>query len=111
MPNTDTSNVAHIEQAKLPDNAEMIRLGVEAEEFLSSNIGRYILKRAMDEAIDATNKIRQLKSSEPDFKQKYDELQQIIERQTDLNRWIKEATNIGRQAYEQYQQEFSEEQS
>lgn len=109
MQKTNTANVAHLEQIQLPKNAEMIRLGVEAEEFLSSNVGRFLMKKAFDEAVDATNKIRSLNSSDKGFSAEYDRLQNEINRHKDFERWISEAINIGNQAFQQYQEEFNEE--
>ena len=108
MQKANTSNVSHIEQVVLPDNAELIKLGVNAEEFSASNIGRFLLGKAMTEAVAATNDIRSLNPEQANFKSEYNRLQMIINRHLDLEKWVKEAINIGRQAYEQYEQDFIE---
>lgn len=90
------------------DQKEVIALGVTAEEFLASPIGRHIMGQALVEASAAAEKMRLLNSNKKEFKAKFDEHQNTINRHEDLDRWMKEIIDAGRMAYEQYKVDFEE---
>lgn len=106
MPNTD--NVSQIDLMPDYDKSMLIALGDEAEKFKSSRLGKYLLGKALAEATNAIRQMRELKSTDDKFREKFDEYQSIIKRHEEFEDWLNEAVNVGRQAYEQYEQDLSE---
>lgn len=86
-------------------NAELYAeaiLGKDAEEFLASDIGRFIIARSDEEAQEAMG---QLKTCFPWRRRKITELQNRIWRAESLQSWLGELIIRGRQATDQLEQE------
>ena len=73
-------------------------LGQDAEEFIQSEIGRYIIGCAEQEAQEA---ILQLKTVYPWRRRKITELQNRIYRAESIQSWLGELVIIGKQALQQ----------
>lgn len=86
-------------------NAELYAeaiLGKDAEEFLTSDIGRFIIARADEETQEA---IRQLKTCFPWRRRKITDLQNRIWRAESVQSWLGELIIRGRQAMDQLEHE------
>lgn len=88
--------------------AERIELGVKAEEFMTSDIGRYLMNRASREASGALLK---LSSVDPDDSKTIRDLQTKIKRCDDLERWLDEAIQVGKSEYISLSDELMEDDS
>lgn len=81
-------------------NAELVAeaiLGKDAEEFLNTELGRYLVGRAEQEAADA---MHQLKSVYSWRRKKIQELQNKVWRAESVQQWIADLIISGRQAME-----------
>jgi len=83
----------------MPENAEIIALGLEAEQFRSSNLGKYLLGCAER---DATKAMSALATIDPDNKTEIMKLQSNIARLHDFNNWLDEVITGGNMAYQEY---------
>ena len=81
-------------------NTELVAeaiLGKDAEEFLNTELGRYLIGRAEQEAADA---LYQLKSVYSWRRKKIQELQNKVWRAESVQQWIADLIISGRQAME-----------
>lgn len=88
--------------------AERVALGTTAEEFLNSNIGKYLMNRA---SMEASNALLELSKVDPDNAAKVRSLQAIIRRCDDLEAWIQEAINIGNSEYQTLSEDLAQDDS
>jgi hypothetical protein len=77
------------EEARLE---ELVRFGVETEQFLKSNIGRYLLDRSKEE-IEAA--VQGLKVVDPYSGKPVQDLQNIIRRNEGVEQWLGEIIQSG----------------
>lgn len=87
------------------DNAELYAeavLGKDAEEFLSSDIGRFLIGRAEQEASEA---MELLKKCYPWRRRRIAQLQSEIWRAESIQSWLGELIIRGRQALSQLEQQ------
>lgn len=84
----------------------MVYLGVEAEKFMASPMGNYILTRAADHSYTA---MEMLKDANPEDTDLIRKLQNEIHRFDDLERWLKEAIHLGDVAHQEIIDERAEE--
>lgn len=75
-----------------------VKLGLDAESFVKSDLGQYLLERAATESLSS---LEQLKDIDPSDTDKIRKIQAICKRMDDLQRWITEAINEGNNAYQQ----------
>jgi len=78
-----------------------VALGLEVEEFLRSNIGRYLMGRAEMEEADA---VEEYKQADPDDLKLMRAIQRRIDIPKRLKQWLEEAVQGGRNAEEQQRQ-------
>lgn len=76
--------------------AAKVKLGMDAEKFVSSEIGQYLLKRAASESLAA---LEQMKTIDPTDAKTISKLQNNCKRFDELQQWLKEAINDGDMAY------------
>ena len=76
-------------------------LGDEAQAFITSNIGNYMIEKARSEAFDS---MATLKSIEPTKANEIRELQNTVQRAENFEAWLAEAYQAGQNAAEQLQQ-------
>lgn len=77
-------------------------LGRDAEDFVNSDVGRYVIGCAEQEAFEATD---QLKKVYPWRKNKIIELQNKIWRAESIQTWLSELIIKGRQAQQQLEED------
>lgn len=70
-------------------------VGMNAESFLESDVGRYLLGCASQEAAEAYEK---LKNADPEDSKTIRQLQNQIWRAESFKQWLEEIINAGRQA-------------
>ena len=79
---------------------QRVGLGVEAESFLGSNLGRYLIERAEGERDDA---VEDLKEANPDDPKGIRDLQNRIWRAESVQFWLADLINDGRNAMHELQ--------
>lgn len=70
-----------------------ISLGMDAEAFMRSDLGQYLLGRAEEEAISAINELKSIDAIQAD---RIRALQSIITRSENFEIWIREAFDVGK---------------
>jgi len=77
-----------------------VALGLDAEQFLNTDLGRYLVDRATDEAIAAVEKLKTIKRSDYDDSQSFEaaimELQHGVGLVERFQLWIEEVIENGR---------------
>lgn len=81
-------------------------LGRDAEEFLNSELGRYLLGRAQEEEQEALDKLARISSWR---RNRIKELQAEVWRARSVRLWLAEIIQAGRQAETQLQDQTEEE--
>jgi len=89
-------------EMELPDNAEVIALGMEAQQFTSSSLGRYLIGCAERDANKAMNL---LMKADPTNTSEIIKLQSTITRLRDFESWLDEVITAGNMAYQAYLEE------
>lgn len=74
---------------------DMVRFGVEAEAFLKSSIGRYLLERSQEQ-VDAA--LHELSTIDPCNSRDIRRLQNVIQRNRDVESWLGEIVQAGWEA-------------
>lgn len=80
------------EEDKLED---VVRFGAEAEAFLKTDIGKYLLQRSQDQIDQAFEQLKRVDPCEP---REIRKLQNIIQRNEDVETWLGEIIQAGRDA-------------
>lgn len=88
-------------QQELNEIQKKIALGFDVEAFFNSDLGKYLLGRAADEAINAMN---ELKDIDPTLTERIRTLQGIIARSEKFELWLQEALIVGQSSEEQLDQ-------
>jgi len=85
------------------DEAEMLRrvgLGMDAEVFLQSDLGRALMEAAINESMDAMNELKTIKRSSFQSPRQYEarieELQNVVARAEGFETWIAGLITEGR---------------
>ena len=89
----------------LADAFEVARFGIEAEKFLMSDLGRYMIARAEAERGKAIN---QFKEVDPANSAEVRKLQEAINLPDRIVRWLAEAIENGRVAHDHIRAEEAE---
>ncbi len=84
------------------EQLKVVELGLDAEQFLASNLGKYIIERAEAEIESA---IEQFKATDPEDAKAMRALQNIIARNESVQYWLADAINAAHAAEEQLQQQ------
>lgn len=85
----------------LKDRSEVMRqidLGLDVEAFVQSNLGKHLLSRAQDSALEAMDELKKIAPTETD---RIRELQNIIYRAESFEGWLLETLEQGRNSEEQ----------
>jgi len=82
-----------MQQHDLNELQKKIGLGLDAEAFMRSDLGMYLLGRAEMDAIDAINELKAIDASQTD---RIRALQSIIARSENFEIWIREAFEVGK---------------
>jgi hypothetical protein len=88
-------------QEDLNKKMETAQIGIEAEAFLNSPVGKYLQKRVKQEIVEAVNK---LKTVDPCNSKEITTLQNDIYRAESFNVWLAELIITGREAEEEIKQ-------
>jgi hypothetical protein len=79
---------------------QRVGLGVEAEQFLGSNLGRYLIERAESERDDAVGELKEANAEDP---KAIRNLQARIWRAESVQFWLADLINDGRNALHELQ--------
>jgi uncharacterized protein YfbU (UPF0304 family) len=74
---------------------EQVRFGAQVQQFMQSDIGRYVLNLAADEVDDA---VKRLKQVDPENAGEIRRLQAIIQRNEGFGLWLQEAVHAALEA-------------
>jgi hypothetical protein len=96
---------AVFEQSELGEMYRTVEFGLDVEQFLKSPIGRYLLKKAGEERIDA---LADLVAVSPGDPEQIRALQSIIKRADSLLFWLNDAIQAGKNAEAQLDPRESE---
>ena len=88
-------------QQELNEIQQKIALGLDAEAFFRSDLGKYLLGRAEDDAIQAINELKEIS---PTKTERIRTLQSTIARSENFELWLKEALIVGQSSEEQLDQ-------
>lgn len=88
-------------QQELNEIQKKIALGLDVEAFFNSDLGKYLLGRAANEAIQAMD---ELKGIDPTLTERIRTLQGIIARSEKFEYWLQEALIVGQSSEEQLDQ-------
>lgn len=82
-----------------------VSFGIEVETFFAGNIGKYLLARSEEEVNKA---VKELKEVAPEDAAAISRLQHVIKRNEDVERWLAEIIQGGRDARVQIDEEVTE---